>query len=764
MSKKPASKRPTRRAARKSPAHDVLGDALRYAGLGWRLIPTYATGPKAKRPRIREWPTLASTATRHIENWYGTYSGEPGGCAFGLACGAASGVFVVDVDTRDDGLGRWEELVKKNGDLPAGPVGRPGGGGLHLYYAWPDGEAIANSAGTVAPGVDVRAEGGFVVLPPSPHPKGTTYAWGVAPWDAPLPMPPAWLLKLVKRANKPRDWKSLEVVWEPGTQEAHIYHWAHEFGMTGQPLELITEVLVSKLGKGEIPSEEGKEAWTEEQVREKVERGWGDGKTAREATLQGIVMPPEVPEGPNGGLGSNIPARYSNPLGLTDQDNAIRFGRMHVGKVVYATGVGWLVWEGTHWRPDPEEITIKRLARDVGNRIINESMNVGGQQRGKLLAWAQQSLNIGKTHAMITLAKGYLEVGADELDADPWLLNFGNGTVDLRTGELRAHVPGDLITKVVNCAYNPRAKAPTWEQTVKLALGDDKESMKFFHRMMGYSLTGVLDEQSMFICWGPEGTNGKSTLMEGFRRAFDDYAGNADAKVLMSDWGGTAGQSSLAGLRGARFVVLSETGDTMRLDSTILKQMTGGDTVMARALYQNVISFVPNFKLWVLTNDLPRVGDMGQATWRRIRPIPFNHQIPKEVRRDRSLVDPELDAQQEGIMAWAVRGCLDWQQHRGELPKAVESARSEYMADQDIIRQYFAEKCEFGKGDEFKEKHSDLYSSFSSFCYESGHRGVMTMSSFVRRLRKMPEVKVADIRSSGVWWVLGIKKRFDIMS
>jgi putative DNA primase/helicase len=191
--------------------------------------------------------------------------------------------------------------------------------------------------------------------------------------------------------------------------------------------------------------------------------------------------------------------------------------------------------------------------------------------------------------------------------------------------------------------------------------------------------------------------------------------------------------------------------------------LTGGDTITATAKYQNVMSYRPEFKMWILTNELPAVSDMGQAMWRRIRPIPFNRVIPTEVRRPRAAIDEELDGEWSGILAWAIAGLVAWnglpEEERWGAPAAVTVAQDEYKSSMDVVRQFLDEECEYGPDVTTGKK--SLYRGYQLWCKNSGLKFVLTSNAFVRRLRKMAGVTVSEERVGADYIVSGVKYRLD---
>lgn len=377
-------------------------------------------------------------------------------------------------------------------------------------------------------------------------------------------------------------------------------------------------------------------------------------------------------------------------LHLTELGNAQRLVMAHGDEIRYVTGWGaWMRWTGTHWAKDDHDVRVSALASDVSRVMWDDIATFEGDTgvRNRTVNWAKKSESAGTIRNTVTLARSIPGVAIEhtELDAQHYLLNCENFTIDLADPELtpREHRPDDLITKKIGARWDHNATCPTWLAFLEEVL-PDPDVRDFVQRCVGYSLTGDVSEQVMFLMVG-EGANGKSTFVTTIEKLLGDYAGIA-AKDLLVAQRNEAHPTSMADLHGVRFAVGVETEQSNVLAEAKVKQLTGGDQVKARRMRENFWSFDPTHKLWIATNYLPRIRGTEEAIWRRMKVIPFEVTIPA-AQRDGQL-PVKLQAELDGILQWAVDGYLDWVEGGLQTPTAVEKAVQAYRADQDWFERF----------------------------------------------------------------------------
>ncbi len=406
---------------------------------------------------------------------------------------------------------------------------------------------------------------------------------------------------------------------------------------------------------------------------------------------------------------------------LTDLGNARRFVRAHKDNVRFChPWRRWLAWTGTHWEID-ETGALLRRAKDVVRSLYREAEACEDKDRRQAVgrhAWRSESE--GKLTAMLALAESEpgIPVLPDDLDRDPWLLNVVNGTVDLRTGHMREHHRGDYVTKRIPVPYTPEATCPTWHAFLH-RIFDGKESLiAFLRRAVGYSLTGDTSEQCIFICHG-KGENGKSTQIQTLLGLMADYARKTPTDSLMARRGESI-PNDIARLKGARFVAAVEAGEGRRFAESLVKELTGGDTIAARFMRAEWFEFLPQFKIWLATNHKPRIYGTDRAIWRRIRLIPYTVTIPK-TEQDRQLA-AKLRKEWPGILAWAINGCQEWQRLGLDEPEEVVAATEEYRAGEDVIGGFLDECCVLEPSATTVAK--DLYQAYETWARNDGEHAV----------------------------------------
>lgn len=687
-----------------------IEELLQLTEYGLKIIPIYH---KTKIPKIKEWQNNASSDPEQIAKWAEWNSN------WGVVTGEVSDVFVVDIDPTHGGFETWDALVAQHGEPLKTVTTRTGTGGIHLYFKLPPDVIIGNNAGKIGKGIDVRGNNGQVLIPPSIHPNGNPYSWLHSPQECEVARPPSWLINLISKPVLHEDFSKLGEDMEVGSRNDSIYHQSLVLARNGANKDFAMTAMqewCKTTGNNDIGLDE---------ITATVDSAY---KKAEEEPKQ---------------KKKKSSSADSLDIGKTDYDNATRLIDKHGDVIRYVPGMGWFVWDGKIWYPDDENALMTNLTVDTMRDIRDNALSSANDPQSFRLAfakaaWATQSMNLARIKATIEMAskEQSLRLDVDDMDGPQtkFYLNVKNGTIDLRTGELHEFKKSQLITKVVDYMYDPEAECPTWLETLELAFDGNKDLIEFMQRAIGYSLTGSTAEQCLFICWGESGNNGKSTILETIQRLLGrGYAQMSDMKVITSQSMDNRVASSLAKLQGVRIVSMNEAEEYQKISESLVKQMTGGDTLQACKKYKEPFEFVPVFKLWIRTNEKPSIRGAGEAMWRRIKLIPFDKPIPKEKRKSRDVVDAALTSETEGILKWAVDGAVKWYNDGGlKEPKEVTDATSEYKDEMDIISMFFDE-CVYEDETAYVTRN-DFYRAFTSWCKQNGYKFVMTSRSFGRRV------------------------------
>ncbi len=398
----------------------------------------------------------------------------------------------------------------------------------------------------------------------------------------------------------------------------------------------------------------------------------------------------------------------------------------------------WLAWDGKRWRPD-DTGEARRRAKDAVMSMYSEAAGEpDDRRRQELLKLALHSESSQKVRAVLTLAEVEPEIAVrpEQFDRDPWLLSCDNGTVDLRTGDLRASRREDFITKLAPVTFDPTAVCPEWEKFLDRIMAGNGRLIDYLQRAIGYTLTGTIREHVLHVLYGT-GANGKSTLINTLLALLGDYGKRAAPGLLMQKYQ-ESHPTEVADLRGARFVATVEVEEGRRLAEVLTKELTGGDRMKARRMREDFWEFDPTFKFFLAANHKPVIKGTDPAIWRRILLVPFLVTIPTE-KQDPVLID-KLKAELPGILNWAVRGCLAWQDGGLKPPPEVLAASAEYRSEMDVLAQFLMEHCIIGTAEE--EHFQELYEKYVQWAELAGER-VESRRAFGGRLTEkgFPAVK-----------------------
>jgi P4 family phage/plasmid primase-like protien len=542
----------------------------------------------------------------------------------------------------------------------------------------------------------------------------------------------------VPSGERPRPWEGLKLAGIKNRAAAYIQSMPASISGQGGHDALFRVALAAVRGFGLTPEqaekviqryynvpERCKPVWSRDEVLHKLD----DAENASYAEWH-YLLRPEPPH--------------------TDMGNAQRLVRDHGHDLRYVAAWGkWLVWDGRRWAEDTTGEIVRRAKRTVTGMEEQARKKLAAVQdrlRGlteadegyKALAakearyvrkvkYALGSQARSKLDAMIALAKSEPGVAVDHqaLNADPWLLNVANGTIDLKAGTLRPHRREDLVTKLAPVAYDPAATSPLWEQFIgDITQGEDALA-GYLQQVVGYSLTGDVSEQCLFFCWGG-GANGKTTFLRAVGAVLGDYAMAAAGDFLIS-LRADGHSTGIMDLHGKRLVACNEPPQG-KLNESLVKFLTGSDKIRGRRLYQDQWEFDPTHKLIVAGNHKPDIQGVDDGIWRRIRLVPFTAKFDKP---DKKMLDNLLRDARPAILAWAVQGCQAWQALGLESPDVVAEATASYRSESDPLNGFFEEKCEEGPG--LRVENQRLYAKYQAWA-KVADQAEMSAPAFKRAL------------------------------
>lgn len=437
--------------------------------------------------------------------------------------------------------------------------------------------------------------------------------------------------------------------------------------------------------------------------------------------LQAVPHPAERYDGP----GQPHEADAANARALadgfrdTDVGNADRLVAAAGGRIRYVHAWGrWIVYRDGHWMVDSGDTLVTEHAKQVPRRMFERAAQLPSEQREAMWKWANRSETASAVGNMIRLARGVDGVLVDhrELDADPWLLNVANGTVDLRTGGLRPHDPDDLQTMQAPVTYDPDADAPLFRACLE-RWQPDPEVRDYLQRAVGSGLTGHPIEH-FFVNHG-EGANGKGKFFGALNAVLGPYY-VVPHKSLLVVQRHEQHDTVKAKLFGARMAVGAETDQGARLDEAKVKDLTGGDPLEARRMREDPWPFMPTWTMFLHTNYRPRVRGTDEGIWRRVRLIPWTVTIPEHERDDQ--LAAKLADEGPGILNWLVAGCLAWQDRGLDEPERIQAATEDWRTDEDVVGRFLADCAT--DGPDHHVTSAKLREAFQTWCDDNGERAL----------------------------------------
>lgn len=384
--------------------------------------------------------------------------------------------------------------------------------------------------------------------------------------------------------------------------------------------------------------------------------------------------------------GEEAPTAQALVLPWSDMAMVNAVVRQHGHEIAHVTDDGWYAWNGSVWKRKGENEVTQRIANVMASASRRALDEIEKQATAEKMAMRLSSANtvaavrgLLKTHARIQL-------NAEQMDADPFLLNTPNGIVDLTTGTLSPHLASRHMTKLTAVGPDFTRPAPRWRQFLREATGGDGELEAYLQRLVGYSLTGSAREEMLAFLYGPGG-NGKSLFLTIISEMLGQYAETA-AMDTFTAAAGDRHPTDMAALRGARLVTASETQASRRWDEQRVKALTGNEAVSARFMRGDYFTYRPQFTLMIAGNHAPKLENVDDAMMRRVHIVPFTRRPPVPDMHLKDTLREELP----GILAWAIEGAVIWFRTGLCPPASVLAATREYLANEDVVLRWLAER------------------------------------------------------------------------
>lgn len=710
----------------------MLEHAIKYARLGWSVIPLKA---KDKRPIVKWKKRQTNRATEdEIRGWWKRYPNAN----IGIVTGKISGFDVVDLD----GPNAQELLESEIGvSLPQSLRQKTGRteGGLQIFLQY-HGGGLKTKAGCLSDGngngVDLKTDKGIAVVPPSIHPSGRRYEWIEKPTND-LANIAAWPSELIELLTpKKSDRKKNKIKWTEVAKGERNIKLTRAVGRLvkhrGVSCEHVLEIAIGMniTYKPPLPDSE---------VARIVKSIWEREHCSKEKVLNAAS------QGQQG---------VANLL-------------ISISKDEYAydhSAAKWYYWGGHHWAEDQIELHLQNLdhvqeeftsaAACLSQQIIASDNPIETElENGRLHQLKTSCLSQVKKLQTLAYRKqvtefaaqgeGSLGISGNEWDQHPWLLACPDCIINLTTGEMSDGVPGQYMKTYCPTKYDPNAECPRFVLFLEEIFGDDQQLIDFIQRVLGMSLVGEQIEHVLIILWG-KGRNGKDTLMEAIAYTLGKMASHARPEILIeSGFARAAGapDSAAMQLQGKRFIYTSETSENAKFNASVVKALTGGGKVTARAPYgKREVEFSPSHTLFMMTNHKPHASTGDYAFWKRMILMPFEQSFVSEPKEEwERLADPKLPQKLKdeapGILRWMVKGCLQWQEKGLYPPERVKRAVEEYRSSEDRLSQFIKEYCDVeGEAVEASKK---LHEAYLEWCGDNGVGRVMSLTKFGIEMGKM---------------------------
>ena len=381
----------------------------------------------------------------------------------------------------------------------------------------------------------------------------------------------------------------------------------------------------------------------------------------------------------------------------------------------------WMVYDGKSWNVDKGKLGVMYLAKVLATRLALFANGLGkGHEEFVRSVRDLQSRN--KRKAMVEDACDEFPISNSAFDSNPYLFNCANGTLDLETMDFHPHRAEDYITKISPVEYDPAAGRGRWGRFVHEVMGNDPEVARYFQKAVGYALSGDTSQECLFLMFGPTTRNGKTTAINTLMDVMGDYGRMSKPELLATAYAKAPSADgpteSVARLKGARFVGISEMERQLKLNASLVKQLTGNAIITARFLHENSFEFHFEGKIFIDTNYLPDATDPTLFDSGRVKVIPFMRHF-EDHEQDKGL-KTKLDEPQErsAVLNWCLEGYRLFRKEGLESPEAVVKATEQYKEESDAVLLFASQALKRSKGSELRK--TAVYRAYRDWCAENG--------------------------------------------
>ena len=447
-------------------------------------------------------------------------------------------------------------------------------------------------------------------------------------------------------------------------------------------------------------------------------------------------------------------ARQRVRLDTSDEVRHVNFAQFvadHCAhRLKYVEHVGWYRWNGIVWEATGDSGAAMQAVTDAVSILARRITEAAGDTHWASAAMSKMLVNFQRKAIVSEMAVlREFHASVDDLDTVRHLLTFRNGTVDLRTGDLRPHNPADMLTQCAPVDYDPSAECPRWERFVAEVFPDDVELQTYFQTFLGYSITGEVREHALGVWYGAHGRNGKGTTVRTMQKVFGpDLIREVEFSLFENVRGQQPHTEQIAGLRGARMVVAQEGNPGTPMNTALLKNFSGGDRISTRHLMGKVFSFDPTFTIVLATNHLPEFASGGAALWARTKAILFGQSFAD--RRDPDLEPKIQGPEREGVAAWVVRGAVRYYAEGLKDTLSVIQATEHHKGSVDPLKELVGELFDYAEGSEVQR--SAFNGELKMWRDNNGDKSAKFSPGSVKR-HLLDSGKVEEIRRRGQGWV-----------